>query len=203
MKLPSFLLACVATVLLPSCAQWNIGKKIRESAETHIGINDRMQYNYHEESLPEGYRLHYIAPELRYRLRTPLVDYRAFDEVGERYYAYASRVVEDDIVPTGRLRHVTDTKMPGEASRTEIGDVCETPVEKLTRRPGLESRSTPIASRTHLGSAGRERSTWYPAAVVAAAPFDYLIDPVLSVASTPFLWLGCAGFGFIYMIGAP
>ncbi len=34
-----------------------------------------------------------------------------------------------------------------------------------------------------------ERSFWYPAAAVAAAPFDYAIDPALSLVTSPFAFL--------------
>ncbi len=151
--------------LLPSCVQWNIGQNIRESTERHVGINPGEAYR-----IGDGGGRPTIAQELTYELDTPLISL-----LGEKTTAQDIRMGEHFREVKMRLR-----KMEGLQSTVGARyEPKEQPMERMRGSQGRE-RLTPRS----MGSAEVQYSDSHQLAVIAAAPFDYLIDPVLSAASS-------------------
>ncbi len=192
------LLFLTLLLLLPSCVQWDIGQNIRECAELRVGVNPNVRYTCPPEAAasvaprdpqrPGLYRTVFLAPEVTFRTHSPLINGAPLSE--------PARV--SDITPTGHLRVVAMFYRKPDGWRTVVGERCDLPPEELTpfvAAEGDRKKRPPLYSELdshRLGCAGAQRSKWYPAAAVAAAPFDYVIDPLLSVVSTPVLWVGAA-----------
>ncbi len=175
---PTYLASALAVaLLLPSCLQWNIGENIRESAERRIGIDPTALY--HCGKGKDGVT---VAREMSYKADTPLVNTIPLPAPAAAY----------DAKPTGYYREAELHYRKLDGMRATVGERYEVGGRKLERRASgpLCDDLSEFDTRS-MGSVERVRGPWYPAAVVAAAPFDYVVDPALSVVTTPFLWVGC------------
>ncbi len=179
-------------LLLPSCVQWQMGKSIRECAETRVGINP-MDVWYVGEKRPTKVQSFYadgrpteetaragrveVAREVRYEADSALVQFNGL------FPTYPSA---QHIEMTKHFREVSFRYSKIGGMEPHIGQRVLTEGQKMERADlgGMEGWHYELNAHS-LGSAEVERSKWYPLAVVAAAPFDYLIDPALSVACTP------------------
>ncbi len=215
------LLLLLAALLLPSCVRWHIGAAIRDAADYRVGVDvtqplDGKVYELPDEARKKPRSYYTCAPEVRYRLeRLPLVE---FDEVPfEPPHARAAK----NLRPTGRtllvryeyereplrgLEHKLYGALPA------MRPCYREEVQELPKEARLSRRSTRALPR-HLfaesalkqprhtvNSLGtREHERCWPA-TIAAAPFDYAIDPVLSGVSTAAFWTGAAvASPFIYL----
>ncbi len=159
--------------------QWNIGANIREETETRLGVNKDVQYKLPQEleakHNPDGKRNVFLSPEIRYRVDTPWVTSEP-ELIQAKAKAYEQQL-------TGRLRLVNYD------DGHKLGEAYEWDTSKLTR---ISTRaSKPSDSPAELGTAETERNS--ALATVAAAPFDYLIDPALTIVSSPL-------FGLFYIV---
>ncbi len=172
-----FVLALAAALLLPSCLQWNIGENIRECAERRVGIDPRVIYR-----CGKGQERVSVAQEVSYKADTPLVNTIPLPASAKAY----------DVTPTGHYRKAKLHHPKLEGTKATVGERYEVGGQELTVKSSYLDARSPLGLNTRsMGSVERVRGAWYPAAVVAAAPFDYVVDPALSVVTTPFLWLGC------------
>ncbi len=158
--------------LLSSC-QWNIGECIRSSTAVHVGADisnpDEVEcygYDYFRES-------YFIAPEVTYRYCPDLVDFHVPN--APWYKAH-------DIHRTGHKAQVCDglewetaDKIPADAKRIAYQYNCQ---EKRDTNHHLGDLDSPRASRGSI------------LAQIVAAPFDFIIDPVLSVTSSGLAFVG-------------
>ncbi len=173
-----------AAVLLPSCVQWNIGANIREGTETQIGADCRIRHKLPPELAakhkPSGLSRVYLAPEIRYRVDTPIVTTNP--------HVILSRSKAYEHQPTGRLRLVTVHIDENQQYKgIKIGEAVAASGSGLSLIPRDEGK--PSSYPSDLGSAKVEHGTWYPLAAIAAAPFDCAIAPLLSAICTPFFCL--------------
>ncbi len=173
-RTPLILAALLGLALLPSCARWHIGKNIRESCETRLGIDPSALYRVGNSELR-------LAREARYEADTRLVTIGPFPP------APAARHVEH----TGHYREarvLDNNKILG--PKAEVGERHAPGKARLVREnPLAYNRSITLNTRS-MGCVAVEKQPGHTAAVIAAAPFDYLLDPALSLVSTPILWLG-------------
>ncbi len=177
-SLPVFSLALA--LLLSSCTL-HIGERIRGTSELHVGAakeHATVKF-YHPDArefmreYPTLYPDYVLAPEVTYRIRRPILD-----------FGYTRTPV--DITPTGRMVYVE----PEESQRVE-----EEAVKGYIRVPQQTVSSKDYASTYTDARQLGDFETPVPAelslgARIAAAPFDYAIDPVLTAVSTTAL--GCA-----------
>ncbi len=132
-----------------------IGDRIRNSAQLCIDADTNERYRCGEEVL---------VPEYSYRYSEPLIT--------SEYYA--------DLYSVSELKRTGSYRVLG-ADGHSLGE----------RRPGDSPgivKETPM-SLSHYQPMGRTRETQpepgYTLAAIAAAPFDYAIDPALSIILTP------------------
>ncbi len=175
-------------LVTPSCVQWNIGGNIREAAETHVGINpmdvwyvgEKVEAQDGVERWMQGAAAGRteVAREARYEADTPLVHYNG--------PLYRARPTAQHIHMTEHFREVGFRYGKFSGMEACVGKRVPTEGQKMERvnLGGMESWHYELDARS-MGCAEVERSVWYPLAVVAAAPFDYLVDPALSILSTP------------------
>ncbi len=212
------LLLLPAALLLSSCVRWHIGAAIRDSSDRRVGVDvtqplDGKVYELPGEARKKPRSYYTCAPEVRYRLeRLPLV---AFDDAPfEPPHARAAV----DLRPTGRTLLVRyeyeqeplrglEQKLYGTLAAIRPcyrEAVQELPKEaRLCRRSlsrHLFAESALKQPRHTVNSLGtREHERCWPA-TLAAAPFDFAIDPVLSGVSTGVMWTGAAvASPFIYL----
>ncbi len=132
-----------------------IGDNIRNSAQLYLDADTSDRYRCGDEIL---------VPEYSYHYHEPLIT--------SRYYA--DLCTFSDVTRTGYYRVLGEGGKPGERRAGDTpGIVRENPAL-------LPARYSPLGPTNEA-----EPGPWYPAAVVAAAPFDYLIDPALSIILTP------------------
>ncbi len=153
-------LACAAAALLPGCRSC-IGQNIRNSAQVQLDADVSELYRCGADIL---------APERSCRLSVPWLypdDYADLESYSEVKRTGACRVL------TGKL----------DGLEYDIGErrPADTPgLERLTGGSPRLSWQPPLGASRHV-----ERSTCYPLAAVAAAPFDYLPDPAFTLILTP------------------
>ncbi len=187
------LFAAALLLLLPSCVKWDMGGCIREAAETRVGVNTNERYACPPEAAAAAapadprraglYRTVFLAPEVTYHCHSPMVN----------TVPLPAPSAVSGITPTGNLRVVvmfyrkpdgwqTRVRDRWEGNRAELEPLAENP-EPRKRPPLYEEWDS-----HRLGCAEVRRGRWYPLLAAAALPFDYLIDPALSVVSTPVIW---------------
>ncbi len=161
-------------LLLPACVQWNMGERIRESAETRVGADVTQRFVCAETQQT-------LAPEVTYRADTPLVSFGRDVEP-----------VAHDVTPTGQLR-VVELPAPKGARHMMLPRHVRTTVRERwagTPQPGRAATPHRISYRITadnarwLGTAERQRGDYYRLRAILAAPFDYCIDTALTVLST-------------------
>ncbi len=164
-------MACVAVLLLSSCTYSNIGSCIRNSGLTHTGVDVRHPVDgkmYQTPALRKAKTAYVRAPELCYRLNHPL--YIACNIKGD------CTVPEPyDIRPTGRVRLAlakTDSDDAPWRFRESV-EVIPADARAYTVREGYKDKPELEDDRS------QPRPAWWR--YVAAAPFDYLLDPAITV----------------------
>ncbi len=175
-------LALLSALLFPSCVQWNIGERIRESSALHVGAdvtNPVVRYYKPGHQYGADYLL---APEVTYKALPPIVGFRS-----DWYWA-------KDVQPTGRLVLV-DTGLYNKTDRRTTR--VERLPEGLRAVPSRAQRETPGPMEFPIRTGDFDSPLARPAstgACIAAAPFDYLIDPALSAVNTVIVAVpvGCA-----------
>ncbi len=178
-------------LLLPSCVQWQIGKSIRECAETRVGICPTEVYRIGEaraERLPETTEPGTcwdgrvcVAREARYEADSPIVKFHPALTLG----GSGEPAQQVELTPHYRRVSFRYDKIGGLCAE-RIGERYDTTGQKMERDADSSNMwdwHRELNCRT-MGCAEVERSKYYPLAVVAAAPFDYLIDPALSAVSS-------------------
>ncbi len=198
----SFLALVVAVLLLlPSCVRWDIGQNIRECAETRVGVNPYERYAcpadapelasvaLSDPQRPGRCRHVFLAPEVTYRMDSPFINSVPLSGPAE----------VSEVVPTGELRVVALYLRKPDGCQIRVGErykgerAALTPYvepEKSDRLPTL----TEGGQNSHrLGCVEVRQDEGYFWYAAAAAPFDYLIDPALSLLSTPVFW----GYAFV------
>ncbi len=185
MRLPAPLFTIAALLLtqvFPSCVQWNIGKRIRQAGEVHTGVDvfhpvDGKLYRAPSES---GYDMAWVrAPEVSYTRRTELVT----SETYEQLWGGSLHSTARNIHPSGRehwalvyrdgMKHARGFKSLASPPPPHTPSV---PAEQPDRHDVFGKWADDYGSLSHT-EAGTARR-------LAAAPFDYLIDPALSAVST-------------------
>ncbi len=206
--LPLLLAACA--LLLSSC-QWNIGDIIRSETAVHVGGDVRHPVDGKVYCDEDG-NFYAWVPEVTYRTEPGIVEWVAMGPLPHKAF---------DITPTGRtiLVRVDSGIRPSEKleSLPEGAKLfCltrgEWPAPACVRkyaepradRPEnmLDTWRSHYPERDHrwLGDFEGEKATRGSiGAQIAAAPFDFVIDPILSVVTTPvwffgfFIYCACTG----------
>ncbi len=177
-------------LLLSSCggwAQWNIGERIRSGSTTYVGAISHDPGPVYVKKGDKKAPFYHLAPEVTYRMKPALVEWHG----GQQADPYEARGTFD-IQKTGRQVLV----------RLEDGypvEVVESPPAGYVARYGsaCDCGRTEFSDR-ELGNFPSERATQASlGARMAAAPFDYLIDPALSAVSTAGAYVGMAGVGLV------
>ncbi len=178
-------LACAAVLLFPSCVQWNIGENIREGAQICVGadlrecydVPDELNVDYNTWPHGGGKSLRILAPEVCFRPDYPLVSTN-----------WKNLPRAKEVQPTGAYRKVTRSMVViFRGEKAEVGGRCEVPNPAALRRIGSRGIWAEVRPAEPQE---RKCGKWYPLAAIAAVPFDYVIDPALSVVTTPFFWVG-------------
>ncbi len=161
-------------LLLPACVQWNMGERIRESAETRVGADVTQRFVCAETQQT-------LAPEVTYRAETPLITFLREDEDP------AAR----EVTPTGQLRVVSLPRVKGlsyflpRRARTTVHERWTGNPHPAREEDAVPLGYSPTADNARwLGTAERRREEDYALKAALAAPFDYCLDPVLSTASS-------------------
>ncbi len=178
----TLLLAVIA--LLPSCVQWGIGERIRNPQEVHTGVRlhtpEAKQYRVFDGPGAKEHCRYAFAPEIVFKVERPLIE-------TERFGRYP-RVVDVQSTGQHRLVRVNESwEGRGRQGWDSMNPPCYpcTLIDKLPEGATLvEPQSTAFASfHSTKASWGRR---------LAAAPFDYLIDPALTALSSV---IGSVGMG--------
>ncbi len=179
-------LALLVALLLSSCGSLQIGDRIRSSGELHVGVaREHATEHFHLRSnmaaLRRGVNVppHIVlAPEVTYRIRRPLFN-----------VYMADKRPPVDITPTGKQRLVYYSGGEPEnadALKGLVRVVQNPPKDKgfecYTDAEQLGDLSSPLVTEASLG------------AQIAAAPFDYVIDPVVTGVNlgVGYTLVGCA-----------
>ncbi len=179
--------ALLAATLLCSCVESRIGLRIREMGEVHTGVDylhpvDGKVYQTPAQRSKKPPQACVLAPEITYR-------------VGHSFYHLHAPYDCDltsqyGIRPTGRTlvaridcgRADSYTKLlKDEVGGTIPAGARPSPAEGLIRPGKFDQIDYGDLAPVTPSPAWRS---------IAAAPFDYLIDPVLSAAGTTVLWTG-------------
>ncbi len=182
------LAVAVQSLIIPGCVQWNIGERIREQAEVRVGADVTQRF------VCETTR-QLLAPEVTYRAATPLIT--LLDDKDP---------AAQELTPTGYLREVSlpplkgvGYKLPRHARTTVRERWQGAPPPESERGEYVEPGYTPTADSVRwLGCAGVRQEEGYTLAATLAAPFDYVIDPVLSAVSSA---VAMPVFGFVLLVG--
>ncbi len=166
--LPLAAVLCGLSLTLSSCVRWNIGDRIRHSAETRTGVNisrpvDGLIYNGR----------YVCAPEVTYRPKSLWV----YGGLRERPVA-ATQVKRTGRIVIAEIKPAKD-KEPARFVRSVRSLPAGATAAPFHRRPPLTEASLGTTVCNH-----GENGKWIQ---MAAAPF-YVIDPALNVLSTPFYW---------------
>ncbi len=173
--------ALLGTALLSSC-QWNIGECIRASTARHAGLlhqpQDGKEYVRMEKGFPAE-RYMYL-PEVTFRTEPPLVEIHVIDRAPREAL---------DIRTTGRS--VLVNYWNGEEVES-IPAYCE---QRKCDKPLSIADDRELQRFRHSTDSGTRGSL---GAQILAAPFDFCIDPVLSLATTPFYATYAIGCAILY-----
>ncbi len=177
-----------ALLLFPSCqgwVQWDIGGCIREGSEAHVGANTHGPCVRYEKKGDKNAPTYYLAPEVLYRTKHHIVKWTLAPrtEHEKAKAAYELRPTGHQLLVLGKNGDVL-----GLAETLPAG-------YKAVRLPGCNCGKTKSAT-DRLGMLDRPQATRGSlAAQLAAAPFDFVIDPALTAVSTAATYAGfaCAG----------
>ncbi len=156
------------TLSLSSCVRWNIGDRIRQSAETRTGADIAHPVD------GKVYNGRYVcAPEVTYRPKSRWV-----------YAGLHSRpAAATEVKPTGRVIIAEIEPAHGKEPARFVRSVRALPAGATS----AQLMPIPPATEASYGSMACNLNEKGRYTTVAAAPF-YVIDPVLNVLSTPFYW---------------
>ncbi len=174
---------CAAAILLvfPSCVQWNIGERIREAGQRHTGGDichpvDGKVYSIPTPGVNNSKDYFVMAQEVTYRRRPPLFsnDYDLF--WGALGVACAPEEAVD-VQPTGRIIAAAiscDGDMVPRSFKKQVNAIpafaTAMPVGNMV---SLETKSPfDYGSISHTEASTTRK--------LAAAPFDYVVDPILT-----------------------
>ncbi len=161
------------SLLFSSCVYWNIGSRLSEQGETRRGAD----IAHPVDGLLYGGR-YMFAPEVEYVPRTPIIS------AGEHEMPSLATKVRR----TGRVV-VAEVEFPKKGGARFVRALRSMPADAqglpFTRNLPATSRTygTTVSNRTESGRYFRG----------ASAPFTYVVDPVLSVFSTPIYWIYSGG----------
>ncbi len=183
MKRPHLALTALLCLMLPGCAQYNIGQRIREGGEIHTGVDVLSPAQgklYRTADMAGAHTAYALLPEVTCRLQTPIITTPA-DSDGER------RRIRD-ITPTGQTRAALILC----ASSDDAPRQAPEPRSFIKLVDAIPAEAQPIDTGKTAGGAQRQPGSygWLSTTEcgwrrrLAAAPFDYAIDPVLSTAHT-------------------
>ncbi len=184
MKRFFYLFVCAAVILLvfPSCIQWNIGECIREAGQIHTGVDichpvDGKVYSIPTPGVNNCKDYFVKAQEVTYRRRPPLFsnDYDLFwgalgvacapeeaVEVQPTGWIFVAAIsCDSDMLPLSFKKQVD--AIPASATARPVGNVVSSE-NKSPLDYGSVSHTEASATRK-----------------LAAAPFDYVVDPILTV----------------------
>ncbi len=205
MNRPFILSITLLCLLLPSCVQWNIGQRIREGGEIHTGVDTLHPVDgklYRTEQVGRSYTAYVRAPEVTYHFRSPL-----FSSTHESLKA-PRKVV--DVRRTGQTRtavvlcYPTDYLNRKSDSRTFLKPADGIPAGARPMAAGIANERQKESPHSYGSISSVTPCGW--GRKLAAAPFDYVIDPVLgathtaiavpvALVTTPFylLWKAASG----------
>ncbi len=164
------LLACLS---LSGCVRWNFGERLREANAWHVGADTA----HPVDGKLYGGRYVY-APVVEYVPRTPVVS--------AGLHATPAKAVHQR--RSGRTV-VAELEFPkGEAPRF-VRALPAMPADAVAHPYTLK---LPATERS-FGTMAINRVKKSRRARYFAAPHDYVVDPVLSIVSTPFYWLYVGG----------
>ncbi len=184
MKLLRTLLTAASALCLSSCVvDWNIGRCIRESDEWYTGVctcqADKIKY---WEGTGDSGRMRYLqGREVRFRLNHALVTTTHLGRSPQARVCGVEESGKDCLVRVEERQggewkegQVIDS-LPADARRADASG-AHTGL-RLCAGPG----SRYCKSGHYVVTSQSKPGTWRR---MAAAPFDYLIDPILTVASS-------------------
>ncbi len=207
MKAPAAILSLAVCLLFPSCVRWHLGAAIRDAVDVRVGVDVEHPvggkvYMRELPAKPNGLleREYYAhAPEVSYHQSTPWVEFD--DAPGEPPLARpAVRVRPTGRVVLARFKHERErwrglehkllhVQKPSRATYCEEVSAPPPGATLTLREPREDAPAPTVAS---LGTREHRRSL---TAAIVAAPFDYVVDPVLSSVSTVLFWTGAAVVG--------
>ncbi len=168
------LVSCLFVFPFLASCQWNIGECIRASTAVHVGADisnpDEVETYGYDYFAPR----YFIAPEVTYRYCPDLVDFRVPNDPW--YKAHDIKRTGHKVLVKDSCGWQTADKIPVDSKR--ITYQYDSDVKRDTNRE-LGDLDSPRSSRGSI-----------PAQIVAA-PFDFIIDPVLSVTTSVFAFFGC------------
>ncbi len=192
MKKLTAILACATALLLTSClnVNWNIGERIRSGGEVRVGVNvrepvDGKEYHANRSDVR-------IAPEVSYTRYVPWVEAKIVDPREIIIFADLERTKVRDVKPTGRIVITETTWKAGPAFHKELPNL---PTDCYTTQ--VEPNPQNITSDTLGTIAYKSKPSFWRC--LSAAPFDYLIDPALSISSTAVIGIPTACFMAVYV----
>lgn len=200
MKVHTSLVLGLAAVLLPGCVTWNTGKRIQESEVTYTGVDvSRPVGGLLYESRSDVGFYYMQAPEVTYRERTPMVQVPWLD--------IGTEVAATQIKDTGKIRWVR-RKSQEAAIKKGIcpAQVLESPPDDLVVARVL-SEPSPVPSAKEMGASEVRHEAGYAKTRLVSMPCQYVVDPLLSVASTaasvPLIGVGGSVYGIWTLFSSP
>ncbi len=179
MSLPlrSFLIVAALMMVLPSCIRSHIGSNIRQVQEVRLGVdaNNPIDGRVYE---VEGGKRYVPAPEVSYRVDSPIISGAGWP-FAQLVGISSVRYPVIDIQPTGRVLIV---ECEGSVVLRPVAVTQELPAEaKLIyteqKRGDLTLKDELFGCFSYQQKAGFWRT-------MAAVPFDFAIDPALSVVGS-------------------
>ncbi len=219
MKKLTAISACAAALLFPSCIQWAIGENIREAAQWRFAVDVTHRYRCEGDKtnttiVPEVrfHASHKVVdiefPEAtytwpygyeytgRYRILIEALNQYGYRElnVGELYDVKGKALYR--LAPQEkRLTYRADTKISSAGDKAQVAAIDgQDAVVDNQNIHGNGSTHSPRGLKLDKDNPNAptiEKGPYYRLASVAAAPFDYFIDPVLELISAPLtpIWI--------------
>ncbi len=205
MNRPHLLAAALLCLLLPSCVQWNIGQRIREGGELHTGVDILHPVDgtlYRTPAMRQDNTALARAPEVTYCIYSPLLTLVG-DKDGSRR---AAKVTPTGRTRVARLRCEENNKLSlyPEHTPREFIELAEGIPTNAVACPKGSGGKFGASKHRHPDTYGSLTEPTQPSTArrLAAAPFDYLIAPALTVPHTQVnnpLIIVTAPFGILWM----
>lgn len=180
-------LPLAAAVLLSSCS-WHLGAGIREAHEVRTGVDISRPVDgklYAARNPLDGWDYYVQAPVVTYNPDTPIV--AAGQDMFLKGIPDGARNVKDtgDFRWCRVLREVTGGVTTGnyaELRQTNDGSLFVESLPAGARPAGVIHPEPGCTAPLYIK---REFTRWHAPASVLAAPLDYVVDPILSLVTTP------------------